>query len=167
MSTEFEPLSTALLIVDVQVGFINEATKHVVAAVEALQPRYEHIFATRFINAPDSPHRKWIHWNKFCEGSKNVPIAFCPSPKVVVIDKTTYTCVTPVFLKELGELQITEMHVCGIDTDVCVFSCATDLFQNHIRSVVLKAACGSSAGKEQHEYALRTLEHLVGDEQIE
>ena len=48
----------ALLVVDVQVGFITDATAHIPAAVERLQGKYERVYATRFINAPASPYRE-------------------------------------------------------------------------------------------------------------
>lgn len=97
-ASDLEPLDTALLIVDVQEGFINDSTKYVIRAVEELQSRYEHIFATRFINGVDSPHRNLIDWHRFGEGSRDTELAFCLSPKAEIIDKTTYTCVKPRFL---------------------------------------------------------------------
>jgi len=44
---------TALLIVDLQKGFINEHTAHIPALVQELIPSYQTIFATRFYNPED------------------------------------------------------------------------------------------------------------------
>ena len=44
-----------LIVVDVQTGFVNEHTRHVVPVVERLQHGYERIYATRFVNAGASP----------------------------------------------------------------------------------------------------------------
>ena len=165
--SNLEPLDTALLIVDVQKGFINDSTKYVIRAVEELQTRYEHIFATRFINGLDSPHRSLLDWRRFGEGSRDTELAFCASPKAEVIDKTTYTCVNPDFLDNLRNRSISEVHVCGIDTDVCVMKCAGDLFENGIRPVVLSKASASHAGDEHHQAALLILRRQIGARQIQ
>ena len=117
-----EDSNTALLIVDVQVGFINDATRHILPKVEALQKRYKHVYATRFINADGSPYRRLLGWHRFYTDSDDVPLAFEPVDGVVVLDKYVYTCVTPAFLQDLRDNGIEEVAICGIDTDACVSS---------------------------------------------
>ena len=156
----------ALLIVDVQVGFVNDATRHVVPKVEALQKRYAHVYATRFINAEGSPYRRLLDWHRFYAGSDDVPLAFEPAENVVIIDKNIYTCITPAFLEDLRSKGIEEVAICGTDTDACVSACAVDLFENGIRPVLLSDACASHAGAEFHEAALRILARLIGRKQI-
>ena len=159
--------NSALLIVDVQAGFVNDATKHIVSAVEALQSRYDRVYATRFINAQDSPHRNWIDWHRFGEDSPEIELAFSVGDDTVVVDKNTYTCVDDEFLSDLRKHKIEEVHICGIDTDACVLKSAVDLFEAGIRPVVLANACASHAGQEFHEYALRILRRLIGKAQID
>ena len=159
--------SSALLIVDVQAGFVNDATKHIVPVVEALQTRYDYVYATRFINARDSAHRKWIDWHRFSEGTAEVELAFETGDNVVVIDKTVYTCINDSFLSELRTNGISEIHICGIDTDACVLKCAVDLFEAGIRPIVLANACASHAGSEFHDYGLQILRRLIGKRQID
>ena len=161
-----EDSNTALLIVDVQVGFINDATRHILPKVEALQKRYKHVYATRFINADGSPYRRLLGWHRFYTDSDDVPLAFQPVDGVVVLDKYVYTCVTPAFLQDLRDNSIEEVAICGIDTDACVSACAVDLFENGIRPVLLSDACASHAGAEYHEAALRILARLIGKNQI-
>ena len=43
-------MTTPLLIVDVQKGFINDATRHIPARVADLAWRYDQVLVTRFIN---------------------------------------------------------------------------------------------------------------------
>lgn len=161
-----ENLRSALLIIDVQVGFVNGATRHVVPKVEALQKQYPHVYATRFINAEGSPYRNLLDWHRFYESSDDVPLAFNPVDGVIVIDKQVYTCVTPAFLDDLRSKGIEEVAICGIDTDACVSACAVDLFENGIRPILLSEACASHAGAEYHEAALRILTRLIGKRQI-
>ena len=161
-----ENSNSALLIVDVQVGFVNDATRHILPKVDALQKRYKHIYATRFINAEGSPYRKLLGWHRFYANSDDVPLAFNPVDSVVVLDKHVYTCVTLAFLQDLRDKGISEVAICGIDTDACVSACAVDLFENGIRPVLLSDACASHAGAEYHEAALRILARLIGKNQI-
>ena len=156
----------ALLIVDVQVGFVNDATRHILPKVVALQSQYKHVYATRFVNAEGSPYRKLLDWHRFYANSGDVPLAFQPVDGVTVIDKYVYTCVTPDFLHDLRDKGIEEVAICGIDTDACVSACAVDLFENGIRPVLLSEACASHAGAEFHEAALRILARLIGKRQI-
>ena len=157
---------SALLIVDVQVGFVNDATRHVVPRVEALQKQYAHVYATRFINAEGSPYRKLLDWHRFYESSEDVPLAFEPAVGVTIIDKNVYTCVTPEFIEDLHNKGVEEVAICGIDTDACVSACAVDLFENGFRPILISEACASHAGAEYHEAALRILERLIGKSQI-
>ena len=157
---------SALLIVDVQVGFVNNATCHIVPKVEALQKEYPHVYATRFINAEGSPYRKLLDWHRFDESSNDVPLAFLPADNVTIIDKHIYTCVDDDFLKDLCSKGIEEVAICGIDTDACVSACAVDLFENGFRPVILSDACASHAGAEFHQAALRILTRLIGKSQI-
>ncbi len=156
----------ALLIVDVQVGFINEATRHILPKVEALQKRYQHVYATRFVNKEGSPYRKLLDWHRFGERSADVALAFQPSDGAVIIDKSIYTCVDAGFLEDLRNKGVDEVAICGIDTDACVSACAVDLFENGIKPVLLSDACASHAGAEFHEAALRILGRLIGKRQI-
>lgn len=128
--------------------------------------RYAHIFATRFINGTGSPYRNLIDWHRFGEGSHDTELAFRPSPEAQIIDKTIYTCITPNFLDTLRQRRVTKVHVCGIDTDVCVMKCAVDLFENGIRPVVLSKASASCAGDEYHLNALLILHRQIGSGQI-
>ena len=157
---------SALLIIDVQVGFVNDATRHILPKVEALQKQYKHVYATRFINAEGSPYRTLLGWHRFYESSADVPLAFEPVDGVEVIDKHVYTCVTPAFLDDLRSKGIDEVAICGIDTDACVATCAVDLFENGFRPILLSEACASHAGAEYHEAAIRILTRLIGKNQI-
>ena len=166
MSCAMKDSNQALLIIDVQVGFVNDATRHILPRVEAIQKQYAHIYATRFINAEGSPYRSLLNWHRFYRDSEDVPLAFEPVDGVTVIDKHVYTCVTPAFIEDLHSKGIVEVAICGIDTDACVSACAVDLFENGFRPILLSEACASHAGAEYHESALRILARLIGKNQI-
>ena len=156
----------ALLIIDVQRGFVTDATRHVVAAAEALQPRYQHVYATRFINPDESPFRRWLDWHRFSEDSPEIELALSLRSDAIVLDKHTYTAVTEQLLSDLQRNGISEVHICGIDTDGCVLKTAVDLFEAGIRPLVLARSCASTAGPDFHEYGLRALARMIGAPQI-
>ena len=166
MGCAMKDSNKALLIIDVQVGFVNDATRHILPKVEEIQKRYKLVYATRFINAEGSPYRTLLGWHRFYESSDDVPLAFRPVDGVVIIDKHVYTCVTPAFIEDLRGKSIEEVAICGIDTDACVSACAVDLFENGFRPILLSEACASHAGAEYHEAALRILARLIGKNQI-
>lgn len=159
-------MSKALLIVDVQNGFVNEKTKHIPALVEKLQYNYDLVIATRFINMPDSPFRKLIKWQHLSPDTDEIELAFKPKEGAVIIDKYIYTCIDESFLCLLKENGIEAVDVCGIDTDICVTKCAVDLFERNITPYVLKDYCATHADADIQRSALIILSRYIGRTQI-
>ena len=48
-----------------------------------------------------------------------------------VLEKRTYTALTPELMTYLKENKIKDIYLCGIDTDACVLKTAIDLFENN------------------------------------
>ena len=159
-------MTAPLLIIDVQAGFINDATRHIPARVEALAADYAAVIVTRFVNPPGSVHRRFIHWHRFAPGSADTALAFDPPPGADIVEKTAYSCVDDAFLARLNALAAEEVHICGIATDNCVLCSAVDLFEAGIRPVVLADACGSHGGAEFHRWAVEILVRLIGADQV-
>jgi nicotinamidase-related amidase len=159
-------MEKCLLIIDVQKGFINGHTSHIPKLIEELQYSYNYVFATRFHNPEDSFFRKLIHWNKFEEGSRECEFAYEPKRDTYVIDKTVYSCVNDTLLEKLAALNIGEVHICGLETDMCVTKNAVDLFEAGIIPIVLSKYCASCSGENAHVNALQTLRRYIGTEQV-
>lgn len=157
---------SCLLIVDVQAGFLTKATRHIPASVEAAQAGYEHVVATRFFNPENSFFRTLLDWDRCAPGSPDIPLAFEARPDALILDKPGYTCVSAEFLAWLREHNISVVHVCGIETDICVTQCAVNLFESGIEPVVLGGLCASCAGKAAHARGLATLARYIGRNQI-
>ena len=155
-----------LIVVDVQSGFVNGHTRHVVPAVERLQTGCDRIYVTRFVNPPASPWRRFMDWRRFAEGPADAELGIRPAAHAVIARKDVYSCVNEDLLHDLRDRETAEVFLCGIDTDACVLVSAVDLFQNGIRPVILAEACASHAGPEYHEAGLRLLERLIGKDQI-
>lgn len=165
MTQKPAPQKRALLIVDVQKGFINDDTRHIPALVERLQYRYDYVFATRFRNTEDSPFRTLVEWDGMT-APEDIVLAFQLKEDAVVLDKTVYTCVTEEFLSMLDAEGIEIVDICGIDTDICVTKCAVDLFENGFVPVVLKDFCATTGGRHLQVPALEILGRYIGKKQI-
>ena len=155
-----------LLIVDVQRGFINDATRHIPALVEALAGAYGEVFVSRFVNPPGSAHRRLIHWDRFAPGSADTELAFTPPAGAVVFDKSGYSCIGGDLLRRIRATGAGQVDICGIATDNCILCTAVDLFDEGLRPVVLAEACASHGGEAYHLWGLRILRRLIGPEQI-
>ena len=62
--------------------------------------------------------------------------------------------------------KFTEIHLCGFDTDACVYKTALDLIEHGIRPIVLKDFC-FSANKNFHKIGLKLLARNIGKENIQ
>lgn len=159
-------MKRALLIVDVQNGFVNDKTKHIPPLVEKLQYDYDLVIATRFINLPDSPYRRLIKWYHLSPDSDEIELAFKTKEDVIVMDKFIYSCVNDSFVSLLENNKIDVVDICGIDTDICVTKCAVDLFERNITPCVLKDYCATHADADIQESALIILARYIGSSQI-
>jgi nicotinamidase-related amidase len=155
-----------LIIIDVQRGFINPATAHVPARVEALQGRYDTVIATRFVNPEGSAHRRLISWTRFAPGSDDTALAFTPRADARIVEKHVYSCLTVEVRAMLDAAGAGEVHLCGIATDNCVLASAIALFEGGDTPVVLGDACASHAGTDYHDWGLRILRRLIGEKQV-
>jgi nicotinamidase-related amidase len=160
------PVTPVLIIIDVQRGFINPATAHVPARVDALQDRYGTVIVTRFVNPEGSAHRRLIGWHRFAPGSADTALAFTPRRDARIAEKHGYSCLTAEVRAVLDAGGAGEVHLCGIATDNCVLASAIALFEGGYTPVVLADACSSHAGAEYHDWGLRILRRLIGAAQV-
>lgn len=166
MKSHNDNQTRALLIVDVQNGFVNDRTNHIPALVEKLQYNYNLVIATRFINLPDSPYRRLIKWDHLSPGTDEIELAFRIKEGTIIIDKYIYSCIDDSFVGILKENNIDMVDICGIDTDICVTKCAVDLFERNITPYVLKDYCATHADADVQEAALIILARYIGQSQI-
>jgi nicotinamidase-related amidase len=86
-------------------------------------------------------------------------------PNLTFVRKYNYSC----FAGERCQLpnvlhsnNITDLYVCGINTDYCVFATALDAFQRNFTVVVVSDAVSSVRGEDAHREGLRNLERHFG-----
>lgn len=143
----------ALLIIDVQKSAVGKSK--LPKQIEELQNQYKHIFISVFQNK-NSPLLKILNW----PGYKDESLAFNPVKNATIFHKSGYSS----YLPEMKDFK--EIHLCGFDTDACVYKTAMDLVENNIRPVILKDLCFSK-NATFHKMGLKLLARNIGEHNIQ
>ena len=145
-------MKKALLIIDAQKAAIIKP--EIVRSIEKLQYEYDVVYVSKFTNT-GSPLLKIIDW----AGYDNEKLAFTPKKDAIVFTKTGYTS----YLPEMKEFD--EIHLCGFDTEACVYKTAMDLVEIGVRPVILKDYCYSS-DEQMHTIGIKILEKNIGKKNV-
>jgi nicotinamidase-related amidase len=163
------PDGSAILLVDVQRGFVNEHTRALPEAIgrllDEVGDRFRLRVASRYTNTEGSPCRVFLASESVSERPDTDLCAAVERPDVVVLDKSTYALGEP-----LGELLsahgITTLFIAGVDTHACVLHEALDAFDRCVQPIVLADLCGSGNGQEEHAAALRIMRAAIGVQNV-
>ncbi len=162
-----------LIVVDMQQGFIKSER------MSALEMRildllksgtFDKVIATRYQNSRNSTYEKLLSWSSM-ETAEEQRLANHYRDYVdLVVDKSIYTCVDGNFLQSLCRLNggsyPETVYLVGADTDCCVLTIATGLFEHNIRPVVLTRYCDSAGGPKSHEAGITCMARLIGERQL-
>lgn len=157
----------ALVIVDMQKGFITDKLEQLESNIASLIEKHEFkcILATQFINSKESNFIKLLDWDEMQEGSEGSGICSkLINFKISVFRKYTYGCTE--LIKFLTENQVRKAIIVGVDTDACILKMALDLFDSDIEPYVLAEYCGSSGGIDYHNSAIKLLQRSIGDSNV-
>ena len=130
-----------LLVIDVQNDFINDHTKNTLIKIKELvnSNNYDLVAFTRFINDEDSIWYKKLNY-KGCMTKEQQKIVI-DTENNKIFDKKIYTAVNDELKDYIRENDISEIYLCGFDTDACVQKTAIDLFEQNYEVYVLKDYC--------------------------
>lgn len=161
------PEKTALLIIDVQDGFISDYTARCLPTVyEAVKSqKFPLVVATKFYNAENSPFRKYLNWYRFTDEDDTCLDSVVAENADVVIDKPTYGAVDRIdsILKTKG---IDDVLIMGIDTDVCVLQNAAGLFDIGYKVWVDLNGCATNTGPQGDVASFDIFRRTIGQGQI-
>ena len=162
-------MKKALIVIDVQKYFLNDETKPVVQKIHdyifAQANNYSSIYFTIFRNDAKSPLWNILEW-KGCTGSPNTDI--CDEIKEFTNSKNLFyknilsAAKVPQIHDELLNNKISELHLCGFDTDCCVLATAYDLFDQGIKPVILENLTWSTSEEKLHTPALQIIKRNIG-----
>lgn len=138
-------MAKALIVIDVQKFFLNRETKPVVSRIRDYlinhSTDYQQIYFTVFKNDSRSPLWQIAGWR----GCSQPPATeICDEIKKFT-GKTNWfyknilsAAKVPAIKRGLKAGKITEVHLCGFDTDCCILATVYDLFDQKIKPVLLE-----------------------------
>ena len=155
-----------LLVIDVQNDFVNDNTKNTLIKIKELvnSNNYDLIAFTRFINDEDSIWYKKLNY-KGCMTEEQQKIVI-DTENNKIFDKKIYTAVNDELKDYIRENDISEIYLCGFDTDACVQKTAIDFFEQNYEVYVLEDYCMSHRGEELHNIVIDNLKRLIGTDSI-
>lgn len=159
-----------LVVVDMQVGFLNEHSLPVIPSVLRLfdecNRRSLPIIFTKFINRSMSAFELFLNWTQ---------VRYTPEIELYsafvglgdsLVEKSNYTAFTDEFKKLTLQANCRTLLISGISTESCVLKTALDAFELGIRPVIVSDACASDQGTHVHLQALELMKILIGRNQI-
>jgi nicotinamidase-related amidase len=161
------------VVVDVQRGFVNRHSEHVVPAVVRLVEGWTAVgmpvVFTRFQNVPGSPYERisdWTHLRTSEEQALIDELEPYARSAAGIIDKSVSSALTADLQQLLAGNRWTDLVLCGIDTDSCVYDTAVAVYQRGLRPWIVTDACASTGGVEFHEAALLLARRNIGTSQL-
>lgn len=169
--------TSALIVVDLQQGFITPDSAHVIPVIAATARRWLDdggmVVFTRFLNYPDSPYERLLGWREMQEPPATSLAGelaeLAAHERAAVVDKRTYSALTPQSWALLGMQRVTDLYLCGLDTDGCVLATALAAFDSGLTPWVLEDAVATSAAThpaDVHAAGLLIMSRLIGPGQL-
>lgn len=163
---------SALIVVDVQNGFVRSRSRHVVPAIVHLVREWQAlggpVVFTRYFNTVGGPFDRIIGWQRM-RGAPETDLAPAVAPLAEgapVVDKTIYSLFTAEGAALVERRGWTDLAICGIATESCVCKTAVDAFERDITPWVVTDACASHAGQEAHDAGLLVTGRFIGPKQL-
>ncbi len=164
---------TALVVIDVQNGFVNERSRHVIPIVVDLVAEWQgaggDTIFTRYLNYPGSPYERLMQWS-LLQTSPEIDIVPELAPYVdrarAIIDKKVYTLFTGEGVEVIRRGGWTDLVFCGIATESCVLKSAVDAFELGYTPWIVHDASASHDGPATHEAGLLVAGRFIGANQL-
>ncbi|MGN1201145.1 MAG: isochorismatase family protein [Candidatus Caccovivens sp.] len=156
-----------IIIVDMQKGFMKETNNHLIEKIHTYLKTntFNNIFFTKCINDSESPYTKILNWNGITKKDEQ-EFAIDVPKNARILTKNCYG-ISNEDIRLFKDLGITEMEICGTDTDACCLAIAFNLFDNNIKPIILSDLCSSSSSnKNIHKNALEIMKRQFGDDNI-
>ena len=162
-------MKNIIILVDIQNGFVKtEYAEESFKRVEDLMKRelFDVVIATKYWNEEGSIICRLMDWHGLCTEEEQDLRPEIKEYVDYITEKNTFSSMTGEMkdlLKEVNGGELPEhVFVIGYDTECCVLTTATDLFEMGVRPIVLTQYCGSHDGERYHQAGITSLEHLIG-----
>ncbi len=162
-------MKNIIILVDIQNGFVKtEYAEESFKRVEDLMKRelFDVVIATKYWNEEGSIICRLMDWHGLCTEEEQDLRPEIKEYVDYITEKNTFSSMTDEMKDLLMEVNGGELpehvFVIGYDTECCVLTTATDLFEMGVRPIVLTQYCGSHDGERYHQAGITSLEHLIG-----
>ena len=166
-------MKNILLVVDMQNGFLQTTQlKELTNKTKSLLDLkiFDLVIGTRFLNSDHSMYEKIFDWSEMKTKEEIAIPEDLLKHMDYVEDKYIYNCVNANFIQRLCQLNDGEIpkkiFITGVDTECCVLTIATALFEYNIRPIVLTSYCDSNGGEESHKAGILSMKRLIGEKQL-
>jgi len=160
----------ALVIIDMQNGFINRETKPLPKKIRDFVKEhkiFDCIIKTKYINHKHTACYQLEQWMDCMENSEASNI--CNELANVgsyIIKKDKYTCFTEDFKRIIRSNEINKIYFCGVNTGCCVLHSVLDAYEDVLECYVIEDLCGSTSGKHYHDISIELLKTLITEKRV-
>lgn len=165
-----EEKKQALVIIDMQKGFVNKYTMHlpkrILDYIDREGYNFDYIITTRYLNHENTACYIFEKWKECMDGSEDAELIDGLAGKYVNVDKDKYSCYNDDFKNIIRGLGITDVFLCGVNTGCCVLHSAFDMYNDLVSVYVIQDLCGSTSGPESHKAAIQVLGECITKQRI-
>lgn len=159
-----------LIIVDMQIGFINKYTVSLpekIAQFIKTHPSIDSVIATRYCNTTETACYKLGNWKECMKGTSDADL----SPQIIpyvqrVFDKSTFSGFTTELKKFLNQNAFDKIYFCGVNTDCCVLSTIFSCYDSVQDCTVIGDLCASTLGEQKHYNALELMRDNITSHRV-
>lgn len=162
-------MNTALVIIDIQEGFINENTANLPNKIVDFvkSNKFNLVIGTKYVNNRYTACHKFEGWNGCWEGSDESKLVdviedICD----IVITKNKYSCWDDSFIRLLRYFEIDKLVFCGVNTGCCVLASAFSAYDDVWDITVIEDLCGSTSGISSHNAGIQILKECITKERV-
>jgi nicotinamidase-related amidase len=163
------PVTAALVVVDVQNGFVSDHNRAVVPAIVRLVRAWTGpVVFTRYHNYAGSPYERLHGWHEMY-GPPDTDLVAELAPLVgtaPVVDKRIYSLFTAEGRALVAARGWHDLVFCGIATESCVLKSAADAFELGYTPWLVTDACASDYDAAAHAAGLVAARQLIGPGQL-
>lgn len=163
MSERHAP-EVCLLVVDMQKQFVVPATLRVLAPLREALDGYERIVFSRLVPAEESPVVRWKGFRAMPEtvSGSGLAVEAPAGAEILITRKTGFSALTAEAASWMRARGVRVVHVCGMDTDLCVTRTLYDVMEAGFEPALRADLCASAAGETMHAHGLAVARRLIG-----
>jgi nicotinamidase-related amidase len=162
-------MKTALVIIDMQKGFINSHTKHLPKKIADFidNNEFDEIIGTQYINHPNTACYKFEGWKGCMDWSDEVDIVPELADKIqTIFKKDTYSCWNNPFERYIRFQEFDKLYFVGVNIGCCVLASVFDAYNSLQDCAVISDLCGTTSGVVSYNAALQVLRENITKERV-